>query len=172
EDGRLTDGKGRTVDFRNTVIIMTSNVGVSLLRREGRMGFRQESPEDSYQAMKERIMDELKRTFRPEFLNRLDEIIVFHQLSREDLMRIVDLMLATFNRRLEEHGLKVEVAPEAKKVLAERGFDEVYGARPLRRAIQQMLEDPLSEGLLEGRFAKGDTIRVTARDGELILEKK
>jgi ATP-dependent Clp protease ATP-binding subunit ClpC len=151
---------------------MTSNIGLSVLRREGRMGFRQDRPEDTYEAMKERIMEELKRTFRPEFLNRLDEIIVFHQLSREDLTRIIELMLATFNKRLEEHGLKVETTPEAKAVLAEKGFDEVYGARPLRRAIQQLLEDPLSEGLLEGKFRKGDTVLATAKDGEIVLEKK
>jgi ATP-dependent Clp protease ATP-binding subunit ClpC len=172
EDGRLTDGKGRTVDFRNAVIILTSNVGVGLIRREGRLGFRQDSPEDAYEAMKERILDELKRTFRPEFLNRLDEIIVFHPLGREEIARIVDLMLAEFNRRLEEHGLKLEVAPEAKAVLAEKGFDEIYGARPLRRTIQQLLEDPLSEGLLEGRFSRGDTVLARAEDGRIVLTKK
>ncbi|MGB9920994.1 MAG: ATP-dependent Clp protease ATP-binding subunit [Moorellales bacterium] len=172
EDGRLTDGKGRTVDFRNTVIILTSNVGVATLRRESKLGFRQDRPEDTYEAMKERILEELKRTFRPEFLNRLDEIIVFHPLGRQELAQIVDLMLAEFNRRLAEHGLTLEVTPEAKAVLAEKGFDEIYGARPLRRTIQQMLEDPLSEALLEGRFTSGDTVLARAEEGRIVLEKK
>lgn len=172
EDGRLTDGKGRTVDFRNTLLIMTSNVGVSTLNREARMGFGQSEAEDAHQAMKDKMLGDLKRTFRPEFLNRLDEIIVFHTLSRQAIIQIVDLMLDSFNRRLAEYGLSLEASEEAKVMLAEKGFDEVFGARPLRRAIQQYIEDALSEGLLEGRFNKGDVVRAEVQDGRLVVKKK
>ncbi|TDA70184.1 MAG: ATP-dependent Clp protease ATP-binding subunit [Clostridia bacterium] len=170
DNGRLTDAKGRTVDFRNTVIIMTSNVGADLLRREARVGFTEESPEKSYEAMRGHILDEVRRTFRPEFLNRLDEIIVFHALDMEHIKRIVDLMLAELNSRIREQGLEIVATDRAKEVLAEKGFDENFGARPLRRAIQHLVEDQLSEGLLEGRFHEGDRIKVDAHVGEIVLE--
>jgi ATP-dependent Clp protease ATP-binding subunit ClpB len=144
DDGRLTDGQGRTVDFRNTVIVMTSNV---------------------------RSAEALRDVFRPEFLNRIDEIVEFHPLSREQLGSIVELQLARLRVRLAERGLSLELTDEAKEVLAEAGWDPTYGARPLKRAIQRLLENPLALRLLEGEFEESDTIRVDARDGELVFEK-
>ncbi|MGB9803461.1 ATP-dependent Clp protease ATP-binding subunit [Desulfofundulus sp.] len=172
EDGRLTDAKGRTVDFRNTVIIMTSNVGVHTLRKEGTMGFRTEHDrEASYERMKERVTEELKRTFRPEFLNRIDEIIVFHSLTAEHIKEIVGLMLKEVARRMKEHDVEVEFTEAAKEILAKEGFDETYGARPLRRAIQRLVEDRLSEELLKGTFQKGDRVVVDGEDGRIVVRK-
>jgi ATP-dependent Clp protease ATP-binding subunit ClpB len=144
DDGRLTDGQGRTVDFRNTIVIMTSNI---------------RSPE------------ELRERFRPEFLNRIDEVVVFQQLSREQLSEIVELQLARLRERLAERRLSLEVTDAAKEVVAEAGWDPAYGARPLKRAIQRLLENPLARELLEGRFAEGDVVRVDAADGELVFER-
>ncbi|MEW8958917.1 ATP-dependent Clp protease ATP-binding subunit [Neomoorella humiferrea] len=173
DDGRLTDAKGRTVDFRNTVIIMTSNIGAGTIKRES-LGFKASTSEvaaESYEKMKKHIMEELRRTFRPEFLNRIDEIIVFHALSKEDIRKIVDLMLADLNRRLEDNKLTVEVTDEAKEILIKEGFDEAFGARPLRRAIQTLIEDQLSDEMLAGKIAPGDKVRAVARDGKIVLEK-
>ncbi len=173
DDGRLTDAKGRTVDFRNTVIIMTSNIGASTIKRES-LGFKASTSEvaaESYDKMKKHILEELRRTFRPEFLNRIDDLIVFHALSRDDIRKIVDLMLAELNRRLEDNNLSVEVTDEAKDILVREGFDEAYGARPLRRAIQTLIEDQLSDEMLAGKFQPGDKVRAVARDGKIALEK-
>lgn len=175
EDGRLTDGKGRTVDFRNTVVIMTSNVGANLIKKEASLGFKAgeaEDKRDAYEKMKDKLMDQLKHTFRPEFLNRIDEIIVFHPLEKEHIQHIVDLMLTALNKRLQDFGVQVEVTPAAKEVLVKKGYDPAFGARPLRRAIQRMVEDQLSEELLKGTFALGDTVIVDAEDGRLICRKK
>ena len=139
EDGRLTDGKGRTVDFRNAVIIMTSNVGASYLRRTT-LGFGQSDQDSDYESMKERILEELKRTFRPEFLNRVDDYIVFHALNEEHISQIVDIMLKDLGRRMSEYNLSLEVSEEARKQLVKEGFDPTFGARPLRRVIQKRLE--------------------------------
>jgi len=144
DDGRLTDGQGRTVDFRNTVLIMTSNV---------------------------RSAEAMTEVFRPEFLNRIDEIVEFHPLSKEQIGEIVELQLRRVEARLAERGLRLELTDEARAALAEAGWDPTYGARPLKRAIQRLLENPLALRLLEGEFAEGDTIRVDARDGELLFEK-
>lgn len=172
DDGRLTDAKGRTVDFRNTVIIMTSNVGANFLRREAAVGFTQATAEKSYEAMKNRIMDEVRHTFRPEFLNRVDEIIVFHALDISHIKSIVDLMLKQMSERIKDQRLELQVTDAAKEVLARQGFDENFGARPLRRAIQHLVEDQLSEGLIEGKFREGDKILVDASpEGEICLEK-
>ena len=160
EDGRLTDGKGRTVNFRNTVIIMTSNVGANFIKKQQSLGFRPADAEKSYEQMKARLLDELKRTFRPEFLNRVDDVIVFKPLTEEDIAKIVDLMLKDLSKRIAEYGLKLEVTPEAKELLAKEGFDPTYGARPLRRVIQKRLEDGISEEMLRGTFTAGDTIIV------------
>ncbi|MGE5528551.1 MAG: ATP-dependent Clp protease ATP-binding subunit [Patescibacteria group bacterium] len=171
EDGRLTDGHGRTVDFRNTVLIMTSNVGANLIERAGPIGFRavaEDRSEDEYQKMKDRIMEELKRTFRPEFLNRIDEVIVFRTLSRDQIKDIVDLMLKSVAKQLGEKGLVLEVTPAARDLLAKEGFDTNYGARPLRRAIQHMIENPLSEEILAGRFKLEDNV-VADADGEKLV---
>lgn len=172
EDGRLTDAKGRTVDFRNTVVIMTSNVGLSTLRREATMGFGRQEAKDRYEAMKEKVMDDLRRTFRPEFLNRVDEIIVFHPLDRDHIRKIVDLMLGQFAKRLQESNITLEVDESAKDILVAEGFDENFGARPLRRAIQRLIEDPLSEGMIDGKFTEGDTVWARGVDGKIELDKK
>jgi ATP-dependent Clp protease ATP-binding subunit ClpC len=171
EDGRLTDGKGRVVDFRNTVIIMTSNVGASHLKKQGSMGFRPDDRKRKYEDMKLGLMDELKRTFRPEFLNRVDEVIVFHALAEEHLAEIVELMLRELTGRLADYSLRLEVTGEAKSLLAREGYDPVYGARPLRRVIQKRLEDEISERLLRGVFTAGDSVIVGVNDTQLTIEK-
>jgi ATP-dependent Clp protease ATP-binding subunit ClpC len=174
EDGRLTDGKGRTVNFRNTVVIMTSNVGANFIKKQQGMGFRPADPDKTHEFMKGRLLDSLKKTFRPEFLNRVDDLIVFKSLTREDLGQIVNLMLKDLGGRIEEHGLQIEVTPEAKEQLAKEGYDPAYGARPLRRVIQKRLEDGISEELLRGGFTSGDVIVVDKPAGEekLIFTKK
>ncbi|MHB1629303.1 MAG: ATP-dependent Clp protease ATP-binding subunit [Bacilli bacterium] len=171
DDGRLTDGKGRTVDFRNTVIIMTSNVGAQLIKRGGPLGFKSGSGSDSaYHDMKERVLEDLKKTFRPEFLNRIDELIVFHELGQEDIAKIVSLLAAELGKRLEEYGLHFTLTEEAKTFLAKEGFDPQYGARPLKRAMQRHIEDRLSESLLSGEIQRGDhlEIDVDANGGLLV----
>jgi len=169
EDGRLTDAHGRTVDFRNTVLIMTSNVGASTLMSR-RLGFGAGGEQTNYKEMKNNFMSELKKTFRPEFLNRIDDTIVFHALSRDNIRSIVDLMLKEVNDRLKDHDLRVEVTEEAKDLLAKEGFSEEYGARPLRRAILSAIEDEISEGLLEGKFKPGDVIEAYAEEEEIKLK--
>lgn len=164
EDGRLTDGKGRTVDFRNTVTIMTSNVGASYIRKQPAMGFRAGDVDKTYEDMKSRLLEELRRTFRPEFLNRVDDVIVFKSLSEEDLGEIVELMLMELSKRIKDYELGLEVTQEAKDMLAKEGFDPTYGARPLRRVIQKRLEDGISEEMLRGHFTAGDTITVDVKD--------
>lgn len=175
EDGRLTDGKGRTVDFRNAVLIMTSNVGAQTIRKGAGLGFHTGDDEthsqDQYELMKKRVTDELKRSFRPEFLNRVDEIIVFHQLEKEELREIIDLMVGELEARLHYYGLKIQLADAAKDHLTEAGYDPTFGARPLRRAIQRQIEDELSEKMLEGKFKDGDLILVDVADGKLAFEK-
>jgi ATP-dependent Clp protease ATP-binding subunit ClpC len=168
DDGRLTDGHGRTVDFKNTVVIMTSNTGVELIKRESALGFAikteaSKSRKQRYDAMKEKVMNEVKRTFRPEFINRIDEIIVFHELNKEQLRSIIDLMLNDVQQRLSERKLAIEVTDKAKTWLAKVGYDPTYGARPLRRAIEQHLENPLSSKLLRGEFGEGDTVTVSLK---------
>ncbi|HZK33933.1 MAG TPA: ATP-dependent Clp protease ATP-binding subunit [Bacillota bacterium] len=171
EDGRLTDSKGRTVDFRNTVIVMTSNVGAHTLRKQKTVGFGagDDMAASEYEKMKDNIMDDLKKTFRPEFLNRLDETIVFHTLEDEHLREIVKLMVASVSARLEEKQIYLEVTDAAKEHMTKEGFDPTYGARPLRRVIQRALEDNLSEEILTGRVKVGDKVRVDEKDGKLIF---
>jgi ATP-dependent Clp protease ATP-binding subunit ClpC len=171
EDGRLTDSTGRTVNFRNTVIIMTSNVGASFLRKEA-MGFAsRRSQETEYKNMRSNVMEELKRTFRPEFLNRVDEIVVFHALQPEDLLKITEIMLKDVTKRLQEHGLELQVDQNAVELIAREGYDPSFGARPLRRAIQRLIEDELSEKILEGQFALGDKIKAEVEEGKLKFSK-
>ncbi|MGQ9681443.1 MAG: ATP-dependent chaperone ClpB [Anaerolineae bacterium] len=160
DDGRLTDGHGRTVNFRNTVIIMTSNVGSQWIKDLG-------GREDA--AMRSRVMEALRQHFRPEFLNRIDEVIIFNSLSREQLVRIVDIQLERMRRLLQERRIELEVTPAAKEYLAEVGFDPVYGARPLKRAIQRELQDPLALHLLRGEFKEGETVIADAQDGQLVF---
>jgi len=161
EDGRLTDAQGRTVDFKNTVIIMTSNLGTADLRK-AQIGFGKADEAVTYEKMKDKVMDELKRHFRPEFLNRIDEVIVFAELSQQEVTHIVDLMIKRVVDQLESQGLGLELTPEAKLLLAKKGYDPQLGARPLRRAIQRMVEDPLSEKILWKEFHAGETIVVDA----------
>lgn len=173
EDGRLTDSKGRTVDFKNTILIMTSNVGANLIQKSRVLGFAPEQEEEkTYASMKDRVLDELKRTFRPEFLNRVDEIIVFHALTEENIRAIVTLMVNEVNERLKENDIAIEVTDAAKDLLAKEGFDSMYGARPLRRVIQKRIEDRLSEEMLKGNISAGDTVLIDARDGELTFTRK
>ena len=173
DDGRLTDSMGRTVDFRNTIIIMTSNVGAENVYAENRsMGFLTEDKKaDDYDTVKGKYMADLKKTFRPEFINRVDEIIVFHGLEQDDIVAIADLLLKELEGRLSEQQIQLEVTDDAKKYLAEKGFDKVYGARPLRRTILSEVEDPLAEKLLDGTFAEGDRIKVDLAGGELTFGK-
>ena len=171
EDGILTDGQGRRVDFRNTIIIMTSNVGAHLLRQDKVLGFRPEGEGQNYENMKEQVTGELKRTFRPEFLNRIDDVIVFHALDRQHIHSIVDLMLAELAGKLKELDLTISVTEAARNLLVDQGFDPMYGARPLRRAIQRLIEDEISEELLKGSFAAGENILVDAAEGKLIFGK-
>ncbi|MDI3298932.1 MAG: ATP-dependent Clp protease ATP-binding subunit [Bacillota bacterium] len=174
EEGRLTEAKGRHVDFRNTVVILTSNVGQDILRRQAALGFRpNEDEEYGYKQMRDRILDEVRKTFRPEFLNRIDDIIVFHPLNRENIRRIVDLMLKQVEGRLKELGLTLEVSERAKEILVDEGYNPEFGARPLRRAITRLVEDPLSEEIIAGKFAGGDEVLVDADpDGKLVFERK
>ena len=160
DDGRLTDSQGRTVDFTNTVIIMTSNVGSQYITRD-----------KSEEAIQELVMGELKQAFRPEFLNRLDETVVFHQLTREQLREVVDIQLARFEKRLEERDIRLTVTEEARDVLGGLGYDPTYGARPLKRVIQRQLENPIAELLLSGRFGPGDEIVVGTKDGAVWIER-
>src|SRR5690606_7352297 len=149
EEGRLTEAKGRQVDFRNTVFIMTSNVGANLIRRQGRVGFNAGRDEaEDYEAMRAKIMAEIRRVFRPEFLNRIDETIVFHTLNQEHLTQIVDLMIGRVNRRLAENDIRIELTGAARAKVIDEGSDSLYGARPLRRAITRLIEDPLSDEML------------------------
>jgi ATP-dependent Clp protease ATP-binding subunit ClpC len=174
DDGHLTDSKGRRVDFRNSIIVMTSNIGAELIKKGGAIGFTSRSDEAKakqmdYDKMKEKLLEELKKSFRPEFLNRIDGVVVFHSLTKDNIRKIVDLMLAQVSKQLEEKGIKLEVTEAAKDFLGEKGYDEVFGARPLRRVIQDMVEDKLSESLLRGTFRAQDTAIVDLEDGEIVV---
>lgn len=172
EDGRLTDSKGRVVDFRNTLIILTSNVGAEAIKRNKTLGFTaSDDAGRDYNNMKDKVMDELKKSFRPEFLNRIDEIIVFHSLDEKHIGEIVTLMVDDLKKRLNEQGIAFALTDNAKAFLAKEGYDPAYGARPLRRAIQKHIEDRLSEELLKGEISKGDHVLIDEREGRLIVER-
>lgn len=171
EDGRLTDTKGRTVDFRNTVIIMTSNVGASFLHKEA-MGFAARRDEETdYKNMRRNVMDELKKTFRPEFLNRVDELVVFHSLPKEALLKVTEILMKHVNKLVKDQGFNLQVEKSALELIAKEGNDPTYGARPLRRAIQRLIEDSLSEKILQGEFKAGDQIRVDAEEEKMKFTK-
>ena len=163
EEGRLTDSQGRSVDFRNTVLIMTSNLGTQDLRKAN-VGFTTADSAMSYERMKEKVMDALKLHFRPEFLNRIDEVIVFHELYRDEVLQMVDNLTRRLTGQLEGQGLGIELTQSAKELLARKGYDPQLGARPLRRAIQRLVEDPLSEKLLYKQFHAGEIIVVDTED--------
>jgi len=166
EEGRLTDGQGRVVDFKNTIIIMTTNLGTKDITN-GPVGFQADSNQQtSYERMAGKVKEELKKNFRPEFLNRVDEIIVFPHLSHAELLQVVDLFIKRLRDRLYERDMSIELSDAAKERLAQIGFDPSLGARPLRRAVQHEVEDPMSERILYGEFTAGDHIRVDVVDGE------
>jgi ATP-dependent Clp protease ATP-binding subunit ClpC len=173
EDGRLTDSLGRVVDFRNTIIIMTSNVGAQLIRKDSSLGFgKKTGNSDDFERIKEKILEESKRVFKPEFLNRINELVVFRSLTRENLVQIVDIELASVIDRLKSHDIFMAVSKEAKEYLIDQDYDEKYGARPLRRAVERYIEDPLAEAILRGDLKKVDPIVVILEDGSLKFEQK
>ena len=168
DDGRLTDGQGRTVDFRNTVIVMTSNLGSQMIQEMSDSGG---DAAAGYTQMKAAVMGVVQSHFRPEFINRLDDIVVFHPLDKAQIRSIARIQMSGLEKRLAERGLKLQLSDDALALLANVGFDPVYGARPLKRAIQQQLENPLAQRILAGEFASGDTVRVEAKGGELVFDK-
>ncbi len=175
DDGHLTDAKGRKVDFRNTIIVMTSNIGAELIRQDNTLGFstqvdEENTSKEAYERMKEKVLSEVKRFFRPEFLNRIDGLIVFHALNQEHILKIVDLMLIEVEEHLKEREINLEVTAAAKELLADKGYDPIFGARPLKRLIQDLIEDPLSEKLLEGKLQGGDTAFIDREGDELRIE--
>ena len=176
EDGRLTDAKGRKVDFRNTIIVMTSNVGADLIKRDTTLGFAPRgsevsNSESAYVKMKEKVLGELKKTFRPEFMNRIDSVVVFRALNKEEIRRIVDILMGRVRAQLIEQKITLEVDDEAKDLLAENGWDPQFGARPLRRTIQNMIEDELAEQLLQGQIKQGSTVKVTVKGDKLEMKE-
>ncbi len=172
EEGRLTDSYGRYIDFKNTVLIMTSNVGAQILKNQAALGFQASSPDSSYERMKELLTKEVEHQFRPEFLNRVDDIIVFKQLNREDLRLVIEIELKGVNSRLKDRGVVMDVTEEAKEYLIDMGFNPEFGARPLRRVIERMIEDPLSEEILKGSFKEEKTLRLEIRDNHLFFNAK
>ncbi|MBR1908804.1 ATP-dependent Clp protease ATP-binding subunit [bacterium] len=174
DDGRLTDSKGRHINFKNTIIIMTSNVGASMIATQSKLGFSVAADEkkDKYEKLKDTVNEEMKKAFRPEFLNRIDDIVVFSHLSKEEIRQIAELMMKDLFKRLEERDLKMEVTDEVKDFLATDGYSEAYGARPLRRLIQRKVEDTLAEEILTNAYQAGDTIVLDVKDGKLVFSKK
>ncbi|MEK7375565.1 MAG: ATP-dependent Clp protease ATP-binding subunit, partial [Candidatus Margulisiibacteriota bacterium] len=173
DDGKLTDSQGHSVDFRNTVIIMTSNVGADLIRKQTSFGFlTRDDVGATYDRMKEQVLEELKKSFKPEFLNRIDESIVFHPITKEDLVKIIDIMIGELNQRLEAKGFFLELTKKAKEFVAEKGYDPKFGARPLRRTIENEIEEPLSEEVLRGNFSYGTRIKIDLKDGKVAFSGK
>jgi len=169
EDGRLTDSLGRTVDFRNTVVLMTSNLGVDLLRKQGALGFATRKEDETYVQMKERLLTEIKKVFKPEFLNRIDDTIVFKPLSKESLYKIIEIEIEAVRKRLQEKSIMLDMTQESIDFLIEKGFDPIYGARPLKRTIQRFVEDPMSEAIIAGTFKEGTKVTVRPDNDKLIF---
>ena len=172
EEGKLTDNVGRVVNFRNTIVLLTSNVGAETIRKQTTMGFSPISDESSYEKMREKILDEAKRQFRPEFLNRLDDIIVFRSLTKPDLIQILDLEIQKVMERLKNKNFKLELDDKAKDFLVEKGYDPTYGARPMRRSVERFLEDPLAEEILKGSLHEGEPVQVSVDSGKLVFTQK
>ena len=170
EDGRLTDSFGRKVDFRNTILIMTSNVGAEIFKKQTSIGFKSENEDVTYKNMKEKLLEQVKKTFKPEFLNRVDEIIVFHHFTKEHLYKVIEMELKEVKQRLKEQDIIIELDKQAKDVLIEKGFDPVFGARLLKRTIQRLLEDPLAEEIIAKNFEKNKAIKVSAKNGNLVFK--
>jgi ATP-dependent Clp protease ATP-binding subunit ClpC len=170
EEGRLTDSFGRTIDFKNTIVIMTTNIGAEQITGRDPFGFQKKDQDTNYEKMKQTLKQEMERNFRPEFLNRVDDVIVFRSLTKNDLKAIIDIELDKVKKRLKDKNLVLELTEEAKELLITKGTNTEYGARPLRRAIEGYLEDPLAEQLLRGDFAGKDTIIVRAAEDKLVFE--
>ena len=175
EDGRLTDSQGRTVNFKNTVIIMTSNIGARLITDKKMLGFskneiNEEGNKKEYEETKKEVMEALKKELRPEFINRIDEIIVFHKLTDTEISQIIDIMLDKVKNRLKEQKIEIEIAPEVNQLLASKGIDKAFGARPLRRTIQSLVEDTLAEAILDGKLEKGKPARLCVQDEKIVVE--
>jgi ATP-dependent Clp protease ATP-binding subunit ClpC len=172
EEGKLTDNVGRVVNFRNTIILLTSNVGSDTIKRQSTLGFSPITDEASYEKMRERILDESKRTFRPEFLNRLDDAIVFRSFTKPDLIQILDLEIEKVLQRLRHKNIKVELDEKAKEFLVEKGYNPDFGARPMRRAVERFLEDSLAEEILRGNLHPGEVTQVTTDGEKLTFHQK
>ena len=172
EDGRLTDSFGRKVDFKNTIMIMTTNIGADMLRKRGSIGFKtHEKEEESHKDMRERLLEEIKKVFKPEFLNRVDDIVVFRSLTKNDLQKIIDIEIKEVAARLNEQSIKIELTDSAKDFLIDKGFDKVFGARPLKRTIQRFLEDPLAQDIIAGKLKSGDFVKIEAKVDHLEFKK-
>jgi ATP-dependent Clp protease ATP-binding subunit ClpC len=171
DDGRLTDSVGHVVDFKNSILIMTSNLGTSFIGKRTSPGFLSEGEETTHERMKEKVMDELKRAFRPEFINRIDDIIVFHALSREHITAIVQLMVDRINKQLADKGIQLEPTGAALDLLVQKGYDPTYGARQLRRTIQKYVEDPVAEAIVRGQFGEGARIEVDVESGNFTFRE-
>jgi ATP-dependent Clp protease ATP-binding subunit ClpC len=169
EEGKLTDSVGRVVDFRNTIVLLTSNVGTETIRKQTTIGFTAASEENSYEKMKEKILDDARKAFRPEFLNRLDDVIVFRALNKPDLIQILDLEVKKVTERLRGKNIQLQLDERAKDLLVEKGYDPIYGARPMRRAVERYLEDPLAEEILKGHLHGTDPIQVTVEGDKLVF---
>jgi ATP-dependent Clp protease ATP-binding subunit ClpC len=171
EEGKLTDNVGRTVNFRNTIILLTSNVGAETIKKQSSLGFSPVTDEGTYEKMREKILDEAKRAFRPEFLNRLDDVIVFRTLVKTDLVQILDLEVEKVVQRLKHKNIKLHLDEKAKDFLVEKGYDPTYGARPMRRAVERFLEDPLAEEILKGTLHDNEPVQVTAEKDKLVFQQ-
>jgi len=167
----LTDSLGRIVNFRNTIILMTSNVGSDTIKKQSSLGFSPISDENTYERMREKILDETKRVFRPEFLNRLDDVVVFRSFTKADLIHVLDLEVTKVLERLRKRNLRLELDEKAKEFLVEKGYDPQYGARPMRRAVERFFEDPLAEEILKGVLHEGEMIQVTADKDKLLFKQ-
>jgi ATP-dependent Clp protease ATP-binding subunit ClpC len=172
EEGKLTDSFGRQVDFRNTIILLTSNVGSERLKKGATMGFTTPDDEQDYERMKENLTEEAKKVFRPEFLNRFDDIVVFRSLGKEELTQILELELAKVEKRLAQRDLHFALNDTARDLLLEKGHDPTYGARPMRRAVEKYLEDPMAEEIIRGNLREGETIVISAKDDQLVFIHK
>jgi ATP-dependent Clp protease ATP-binding subunit ClpC len=170
EDGVVTDSLGRKIDFRNTIIIMTSNVGAELIKKQDVLGFGVKTDEFGYEQMRDKMMEATKKTFKPEFLNRVDDVVVFHSLTKEDLTKIVNLEVTKVGARLVKRGIILRLNQEATDFLIEKGYDPAYGARPLRRAVEKFLEDPIAEELLRGNIKEQQLVVIGVKDGALSFE--
>jgi ATP-dependent Clp protease ATP-binding subunit ClpC len=170
EEGRLTDSFGRHVDFKNVILIMTSNIGAEVLKTQTTLGFRKVTVDASYEAMKELLMKEVEKHFRPEFLNRLDDVIVFRALTRDDLKEIVKIEMGNISQRMADRGIKLILTPEAIEFLIDKGYNPDFGARPLRRALEKFVEDPLSEQILKGDYKDVDEVIIKVKEGHLYFQ--